>query len=70
MFNNKVLLGIALTLGIIGWVALGWVASASQIAYECRLVGYFYVGSTVYECDVARQPLTTPKTKSINSTNE
>jgi len=61
--DNKVLVGVALTLGIIGWVALGWILSASQIAYECRLVGQFYVGSTVYDCAVARQPLTVPKTQ-------
>ena len=63
MLDNKVLLGIGIAFGIVGWVALGWVASASQIAHECRLVGQFYVGQTVYDCDVARQPLTTPKTK-------
>ena len=63
MFDNKVLLGVALTLGIIGWIGLGWVASTSQIAHECNLTGQFYVGRTVYYCDVAPQPLTTPKTK-------
>lgn len=63
--NNKVLLGVALTLGIIGWVLLGWVASASMIAHECRLMGQFYVGSTVYDCEPQRQPLTKPLTKPI-----
>ena len=61
--DNKILIGIAVALGIVGWVALGWVAGANQIAHECRLMGQFYVGSTVYDCDVARQPLTVPKTK-------
>ena len=64
MFENKTLVGVAITLGIIGWIAFGWVASASQIAYECRLMGQFYVGTTVYDCEVARQPLTVPTTKS------
>ena len=67
MFENKILVGIAITLSIIGWIAFGWVASASQIAYECRLMGQFYVGSTVYDCEVARQPLTAPITKSPES---
>jgi len=63
LLDNKILVGVALTLGIIGWFILGWVASASTIAYECKLMGQFYVGGTVYECDVARQPLTVPKTQ-------
>lgn len=62
---NKIAVGVAVALGIIGWIALGWVASASQIAYECRLMGQFYVSGTVYDCDVTRQPLTTPKTQPV-----
>lgn len=60
---RDILIGVAIALGIIGWIALGWITSASQIAYECRLMGQFYVGTTVYDCEVARQPLTLPKTK-------
>ena len=67
MMDNKVLVGIAITLGIIGWVAFGWIASANQIAYECRLMGQFYVGTTVYDCEVAQQPLTLPKTKPLGT---
>ena len=28
----------------------GWMASASQIGWECRNMGTFYVGEKVYEC--------------------
>lgn len=31
---------------------LFWVFSASTIARECKLMGMFYVGDTVYECKV------------------
>ena len=31
---------------------LFWVFSASQIARECKMMGMFYVGDTVYECKV------------------
>ena len=32
--------------------ALGWVVSASTIGHECKKLGGFYVGTTVYECKV------------------
>lgn len=63
MMEYKVLKGVAIAVGTIGWVIIGWIASASQIAHECRMMNQFYVGTTVYDCDVARQPLTVPKTK-------
>ena len=63
MTEHKTLFGIAITVGVIAWVTVGWIASANQIAYECNLMGQFYVGHTVYNCDVAPQPLTVPKTK-------
>lgn len=31
---------------------LFWSSSASTIARECKLMGMFYVGDTVYECKV------------------
>lgn len=31
---------------------LFWTLSASTIAKECRLMGQFYIGDTVYECKV------------------
>jgi len=31
---------------------LFWIASASMIAHECKKMGMFYVGDTVYECKV------------------
>lgn len=66
MIEYKVLKGIAITISIILWVALGWIASASQIAHECKMMNQFYVGSTVYDCDVARQPLTKPLTEPVS----
>jgi len=31
---------------------LGWVMAHNNIAYECKQLGGFYVGNTVYECNV------------------
>jgi hypothetical protein len=31
---------------------LGWVAAHTTVAYECKQLGGFYVGKTVYECKV------------------
>jgi hypothetical protein len=33
-------------------VFVGWVAAHSTVAYECKQLGGFYVGKTVYECKV------------------
>jgi hypothetical protein len=29
---------------------LGWAAAHTTVAYECKQLGGFYVGKTVYEC--------------------
>lgn len=34
---------------LIGWFC-GWVHAHSTVATECKKLGKFYVGSTVYEC--------------------
>ncbi len=31
---------------------LGWAAAHTTVAYECKQLGGFYVGKTVYECKV------------------
>lgn len=31
-----------------------WVTSASEIARECEKLGAFYVGNTVYKCEVKK----------------
>ena len=31
---------------------MGWVGGHSAVAKECRLLGSFYVGDTVYECRI------------------
>lgn len=28
----------------------GWAYAHSEVAWECRNIGTFYVGTTVYEC--------------------
>ena len=33
-------------------VFLGWVVAHNTVAYECKQLGGFYVGKTVYECKV------------------
>jgi hypothetical protein len=33
-------------------VFIGWTAAHSTVAYECKQLGGFYVGKTVYECNV------------------
>jgi hypothetical protein len=33
-------------------VFIGWTAAHNTVAYECRQLGGFYVGKTVYECKV------------------
>ncbi len=60
---HNMFLGAAIALGIVGWVGVGWIIGTNQTAYECQMMGQFYVGKTVYDCEVARQPLTVPKTK-------
>lgn len=57
------ILGAAFALGAGGWICLGWLMGTNQIAYECQMMGQFYISKTVYDCEVARQPLTLPKTK-------
>lgn len=42
-------IGAVCTLAAVGLI---WVLSASTIAKECRMMGQFYVGETVYECKV------------------
>ena len=34
---------------VIGWCG-GWIAAHQTVATECRRLGKFYVGSTVFEC--------------------
>ncbi len=43
-------LGLAVALALLFTLALGWIASASTIAQECRKLGSFYVSNTVFEC--------------------
>ena len=31
---------------------LGWVTAHANVAYECKQLGGFYVGETVFECKV------------------
>ena len=31
-------------------VFVGWTAAHGTVAYECKQLGGFYVGKTVYEC--------------------
>ena len=31
---------------------IGWLEGHNTVATECRLLGAFYVGDTVYECKV------------------
>jgi hypothetical protein len=33
-------------------VFVGWEAAHTTVAYECKQLGGFYVGKTVYECKV------------------
>jgi hypothetical protein len=33
-------------------IALGWVVANNTVATECKQLGGFYVGTTVYECNV------------------
>jgi hypothetical protein len=35
--------------------AFGWVAAHSTVAHECKQLGGFYVGETVYECKVKEE---------------
>ena len=33
-------------------VFIGWMVAHSTVAHECKQLGGFYVGTTVYECNV------------------
>jgi hypothetical protein len=33
-------------------VFVGWIAAHGTVAHECKKLGGFYVGETVYECKV------------------
>lgn len=33
---------------------LGWVVAHSEVAAECRKLGTFYVGNTVFVCEVKK----------------
>jgi hypothetical protein len=45
------LTGIFCVIVLSAMFAFGWVASASTISWECRKIGTFYVGSTVFTCE-------------------
>jgi hypothetical protein len=37
---------------VVGLFVFGWVVAHNTVATECKTLGGFYVGSTVYECKV------------------
>ncbi|HLV16001.1 MAG TPA: hypothetical protein VKY70_00870 [Pseudomonas sp.] len=39
---------------LIGWL-FGWIHAHNTVADECRKLGKFYVGDTVYECTAINQ---------------
>jgi hypothetical protein len=45
------LTGIFCVIVLSAMFAFGWVASASTISWECRKIGTFYTGSTVFTCE-------------------
>ncbi len=50
-----VLIGIALAVDIILFVAAGWKAATMQIKHECNVIGQFYDGNEVYDCEKYKQ---------------
>ena len=49
---NDWLVGAMSVAAAVAIFAFGWVVSANTIAAECKHVGTFYVGNTVFECKV------------------
>lgn len=45
---SKMAMGILLAL-LIGWY-IGWCHAHATVATECKRLGRFYVGRTVYQC--------------------
>jgi hypothetical protein len=44
-------LGAATTIFAFVVFGLGWIFSASTIAYECKKIGVFYVGELIFQCN-------------------
>lgn len=45
---------IGFLIGMALGASIGWVTAHSTVAHECKMLGRFYVGNTVYECTVIR----------------
>jgi TM2 domain-containing membrane protein YozV len=46
------LLGVFLVIVFWAAILIGWVVAHNTVAKECKKLGSFYVGNTVYECKV------------------
>ncbi len=46
------LLGVFLVIVFWAAILIGWVVAHNTVATECKKLGSFYVGDTVYECRV------------------
>jgi ABC-type transport system involved in cytochrome bd biosynthesis fused ATPase/permease subunit len=45
-------IGFAMAAASVFIFLFGWMVSASTIGWECKNMGVFYVGTSVYECAV------------------
>jgi hypothetical protein len=50
--RNQMMEGLIASFVLACTFGLGWAAAHSTVAYECKQLGGFYVGETVYECKV------------------
>ncbi len=49
---NDWFVGCVISAGIVLFTAVVWTVAHSTIATECKKLGAFYVGETVFECKV------------------
>jgi hypothetical protein len=47
---NDWVIGAAHVAVVVAMCFIGWVLAHDTVATECKKLGVFYVGSTVYEC--------------------
>lgn len=53
--NYYIFIGMLLVFDMLAFIYIGWRSATLQIEHECNVIGQFYDGTDVYDCERYKQ---------------